>query len=244
MGGGRWSFGKYQLHTVPLCLFLSSSKTNSYLISLSWEENNLVIIGTSSQVLFLLVVPLQCPDALKLVCTPLINFMVFLDNNKRMSLTCHPQNALINKAKFASAPSFSVETVALFLCTEQVVCVPTEKKKTTTTNSKLINIQSSPIQSRWSQQLWGCQQTQYIHLITSRYILQTVLWLWSIIFIFDQLSILNLTDLYCLPEGQIDLGESETNPKTPSRSPISNRFPYFLRPSVITQLSVPVMTHC
>lgn len=113
-----------------------------------------------------------------------------------------------------------------------------QRKKEKNNNKFQINkysIQSSPIQSRWSQQLWGCQQTQYTHLITSRYISQAVLWLWSIIFIFDQLSILNLTDLYCLPEGLIDLGESETNPKTPSQSPISNRFPYFLRPSVITR---------
>lgn len=37
--------------------------------------------------------------------------------------------SLINKAKLGLATGFSVETVALFLCTEEVVCVHREGKK-------------------------------------------------------------------------------------------------------------------
>lgn len=41
-----------------------------------------IFIEASSQVLFIPVVPVHCTDALKLVCTLLINLMVFLDKGK------------------------------------------------------------------------------------------------------------------------------------------------------------------
>lgn len=44
--------------------------------------------------------------------------------------------SLINKAKPGLATGFSVETVALFLCTEEVVCVHREKKKKESQNTK------------------------------------------------------------------------------------------------------------
>lgn len=52
--------------------------------------------------------------------------------------------SLINKAKLGLATGFSVETVALFLCTEEVVCVHREGKKKTQ-NTTIRNTQSSPV---------------------------------------------------------------------------------------------------
>lgn len=98
---------------------------------MSWDENNLVIIETSSQILVLLVVPLQGPDTLKLVCSPppQINVIVFLDNGKRISLAYQLYATIISKVQLGSATGSSVETVTLFPCTEQAICVHKETNK-------------------------------------------------------------------------------------------------------------------
>lgn len=117
----------FTLFPLPFSLFIKNEQLPYFLMS--WDEDNLVIIESSSQVLFLLVICLQCPDALKLVCTPLINFMVFLDNSKRMSLAYQPYTAILSKVKLGLAMGFSEENVTPFPHTEQVVCVHRERKK-------------------------------------------------------------------------------------------------------------------
>lgn len=51
--------------------------------------------------------------------------------------------SLINKAKPGLATAFSVETVALFLCTEEVVCVHREKKKKRKPKYKILSLVQS-----------------------------------------------------------------------------------------------------
>lgn len=129
MGEGGWTTTNscFTLYPLPFSFFIKNEQL-PYFLTL-WDKDNLVIIEASGQVLVLLVVPLQCPDGLKLVYTPLINFMVFLDNGKRMSLTYQPHTTIISKVKLVSVTGFSVKTVTLFPCTKQVVRVHKEINK-------------------------------------------------------------------------------------------------------------------